>query len=217
MGGTEPAHPRVPLTFGEKVTQRLAALPATRDVVQVAAVLGRRFHWELLATVTGLAEDQVLAALRVAIDAELMVGEPDGFRAARTHLRLARAARLHDLAEAEDAFDRAYRIADEHGLVVWRIRALHELGTIDLHDCRGEWDAMFTVMSRCVSAARRLRLPILPMALLYLAGAHGTPRSPSPTSTPASPGMSRCSGSPSSWRGHTPAATPSCSSSHGPR
>ncbi len=405
--------PRVPLTFGETVTQRLAALPGdARRVVEAASVVGRRFDWALLTTVTGLAEDELLAALRSAIDAELVVGEPDGFRfrhaltrdavlaellppqrarlasraadaleaadpglpdgrcelaaelrehagqadraaellhiagrraltggalttaertlsrahelaggerrvaldeslvevlaltgrtdeafaagarvlaglpgdldrAARTHLRLARAAvtagrwrladthldaaakagadpavdalraqvaigegrvadavalghravataeqageyeaacealevlgraaRLRDLAEAEAAFERAHRIADAHGLAVWRIRALHELGTIDLHDCRGgdrlvaarqaalaagalataavvdlqlsgvywgryELDAQLAVITRCVEAARRLRLPILPMALLYLAGAHG--------------------------------------------
>ena len=405
--------PRVPLTFSETVTRRLTALPGdARRVVEAAALLGRRFDWSPLASVTGLADDEVLAALRAAIDVQLLVGESDGFRfrhaltrdavlaellppararlasraadaletadselldsrcelaaelreqagqadraadllhisarramargalttaettlrkarelagderrialdeslvevldlagrpdeafvvgarvlaglrgdvtrAARTHLRLARAAvtagrwrqadahleatvqigadpasdalraqvaigegrvadavalahravataeqageyeaacealevlgraaRLRDLAEAEAAFERAYRIADAHGLVVWRIRALHELGTIDLHDCRGgdrliaarqealaagalataavvdlqlsgvhwsrcEYDTELAVMTRCVESARRLRLPILPMALLYLAGAHG--------------------------------------------
>jgi DNA-binding CsgD family transcriptional regulator/tetratricopeptide (TPR) repeat protein len=405
--------PRVPLTFGETVTQRLTALPSdARRVVEAAALLGRRFDWSPLASVTGLAADEVLAALRVAIDVQLLVDEPDGFRfrhaltrdavlaellppararlasraadaleaadselpdsrcelaaelrehagqadraadllhmsarramargalttaeatlckarelvgderritldeslvevltlagrtdeafvagarvlaglhedltrAARTHLRLARAAvtagrwrqadahlkaaarvgadpavdalraqvaigegrvadavalaqravgiaeqageyeaacealevlgraaRLRDLAEAEAAFQRAHRIADAQGLVVWRIRALHELGTIDLHDGRGsdrlaaareealaagalataavvdlplsgvhwarhELDVLLAVTTRCVQVARRLRLPILPMALLYLAGAHG--------------------------------------------
>ncbi len=405
--------PRVPLTFRETVTRRLTALPGdARRVMEAASVIGRRFDWALLAAATGLADDEVLAALRAAIDAQLVVGEPDGFRfrhaltrdavlaemlpperarlaataadaleaahpelldgacelaaelrehagqadlatellhisarralargalitaegtlrraresatdeqrialdeslvevlalagrtdetfaagarvlaslygdvarAARTHLRLARAAvtagrwqqaevhlkaadqpgvdpavdalraqvaigegriadavalghravataeqagqyeaacealevlgraaRLRDLTEAEAAFERAYRIADAQGLVVWRIRALHELGTIDLHDCRGgdrlaaarqaalaagalataavvdlqlsgihwgrhELDAQLAVTTRCVEVARRLRLPILPMALLYLAGAHG--------------------------------------------
>ncbi|MGQ0719733.1 MAG: ATP-binding protein [Pseudonocardiales bacterium] len=405
--------PRVPLTFRETVTRRLTALPDdARRVVEAASVIGRRFDWALLTAATGLADDEVLVALRAAIDAQLVVGEPDGFRfrhaltrdavlaellpperarlaataadaleaadpklpdircelaaelreqagqgdraayllhisahramtrgalttaedtlqkarelagdeqqialdeslvevlafagrtdeafaagarvlagvpedvprAARTHLRLARAAvtagrwrqadahveaaarvdtdpavdalraqvaigegrladavalgqhavataeqagqheaacealevlgraaRLRDLAEAEAAFERAYRIADAHGLVLWRIRALHELGTIDLHDGRGgdrlvaareealaagalataavvdlqlsgihwgryELDAQLAVTTRCVEVARRLRLPILPMALLYLAGAHG--------------------------------------------
>src|SRR5918998_3602532 len=361
--------PRVPLTFGETVTRRLTALPGdARCVVEAAALLGRRFDWSPLASVTGLAEDEVLAALRAAIDVQLLVGEPDGFRfrhaltrdavlaellppararlasraadaleaadselpdsrcelvgderritldeslvevltlagrtdeafvagarvlaglhedlvrAARTHLRLARAAvtagrwrqadahleaaaqvgadpavdalraqvaigegrvadavalaqravgiaeqageyeaacealevlgraaRLRNLTEAEAAFQRAHQIADAQGLVVWRIRALHELCTIDLHDGRGgdrlaaardaalaagalataavvdlqlsgihwarhELDVLLAVTTRCVQVARRLRLPILPMALLYLAGAHG--------------------------------------------
>ena len=40
--------------------------------------------------------------------------------------------RQRDLDAAEAAFARAYAIADEHGRTVWRMRALHELGTIDL-------------------------------------------------------------------------------------
>jgi DNA-binding CsgD family transcriptional regulator len=40
--------------------------------------------------------------------------------------------RQRDLDTAEAAFARAYAIADEHGRAVWRMRALHELGTIEL-------------------------------------------------------------------------------------
>lgn len=43
-----------------------------------------------------------------------------------------RAARPFDLAAAESAFERAYGTAVEHGLEPWRLRALQELGTIDL-------------------------------------------------------------------------------------
>jgi DNA-binding CsgD family transcriptional regulator len=45
---------------------------------------------------------------------------------------LGRCARLRDIGEAEAAFARALQLAQEHGLTLWRIRALHELGTIDL-------------------------------------------------------------------------------------
>jgi DNA-binding CsgD family transcriptional regulator/tetratricopeptide (TPR) repeat protein len=45
---------------------------------------------------------------------------------------LGRCARLRDIGEAEVAFARALQLAQEHGLTLWRIRALHELGTIDL-------------------------------------------------------------------------------------
>ncbi|MDQ4032054.1 MAG: DUF2791 family P-loop domain-containing protein [Actinomycetota bacterium] len=45
---------------------------------------------------------------------------------------LGRFERPHDLKAAEVAFARAYAIANDHDLTVWRSRALHELGTIDL-------------------------------------------------------------------------------------
>ncbi|HUP69194.1 MAG TPA: AAA family ATPase [Acidimicrobiales bacterium] len=45
---------------------------------------------------------------------------------------LGRVARLHDLGEAEAHFAAAQRVAERHGLAMWRARALHELGTIDL-------------------------------------------------------------------------------------
>lgn len=45
---------------------------------------------------------------------------------------LGRCERQRSLAAAERAFAAALGLAQEHGLEVWRIRALHELGTIDL-------------------------------------------------------------------------------------
>lgn len=45
---------------------------------------------------------------------------------------LGREARLRDLVEAEQHFERARVLAERHGLPLWRARALHELGTIDL-------------------------------------------------------------------------------------
>ena len=47
---------------------------------------------------------------------------------------LGRAARLSDVADAERAFAAALAVADRHQLPVWRARALHELGTVDLLD-----------------------------------------------------------------------------------
>jgi DNA-binding CsgD family transcriptional regulator len=44
---------------------------------------------------------------------------------------IGRVARQRDLAEAERAFSRAADVAAAHGLQLWRLRALHELGTID--------------------------------------------------------------------------------------
>jgi DNA-binding CsgD family transcriptional regulator len=42
-----------------------------------------------------------------------------------------RAARVHDADQAAAAFERALAIAEEHGLEVWRLRALHELASVD--------------------------------------------------------------------------------------
>jgi DNA-binding CsgD family transcriptional regulator/tetratricopeptide (TPR) repeat protein len=47
---------------------------------------------------------------------------------------LGRAARVRDVAAAEAAFARAHATAVAAGLPVWRIRALQELGTIDMYE-----------------------------------------------------------------------------------
>ena len=71
----------LPGTFAEAVARRLADLPApTRAALHAAAVLGRRFDWPLLAAVTGGSDAELVAALRPAIGAQLVVQEPDGFR-----------------------------------------------------------------------------------------------------------------------------------------
>jgi DNA-binding CsgD family transcriptional regulator/tetratricopeptide (TPR) repeat protein len=44
---------------------------------------------------------------------------------------IGRVARQRDLEEAERAFGRAAELASAHGLRLWHLRALHELGTID--------------------------------------------------------------------------------------
>jgi DNA-binding CsgD family transcriptional regulator len=45
---------------------------------------------------------------------------------------IGRVERGRDLAAAEAAFSHAHRVATEHRLAVWRIRAMQELGTIDM-------------------------------------------------------------------------------------
>jgi len=44
---------------------------------------------------------------------------------------IGRVARQHDLDAAEQAFERAVSVATAHGLQLWRLRGMHELGTID--------------------------------------------------------------------------------------
>ncbi|HEX9681847.1 MAG TPA: hypothetical protein VGA13_02090, partial [Acidimicrobiales bacterium] len=40
--------------------------------------------------------------------------------------------RQRDLTSAARAFSAALALAEQHGLTLWRVRALHELGTLDL-------------------------------------------------------------------------------------
>ena len=47
---------------------------------------------------------------------------------------LGQAQRLHDVTAAARSFSAALALAERHGLDAWRVRSLHELGTIDLLD-----------------------------------------------------------------------------------
>jgi DNA-binding CsgD family transcriptional regulator len=91
-------------------TARLDALGA-----QVALGRGELDHAGRLAT-TALATAERTGLHAVACEALEVVG---------------RVARQRDLTAAETAFTRELDMADVHGLELWRMRALHELGTID--------------------------------------------------------------------------------------
>jgi DNA-binding CsgD family transcriptional regulator len=120
---------------------------------------------------------------------------------------IGRVARQRDLEAAERAFARDADIASAHGLPLWRLRALHELGTIDqlrtesvdrlleareLAMAQGALaltatldlqiaaglnkqfraDEALEAARRSTDAARRFRLAVLPMALIFQATAH---------------------------------------------
>jgi DNA-binding CsgD family transcriptional regulator len=98
---TGPLGWRVPPTFADAVGRRLDALSApARGVLHAAAILGRRFDWSLLPAVTGLAEPEVVAALRRAVSAQLVATEAGGFRFRHA---LTRDAILDDLIPPERA------------------------------------------------------------------------------------------------------------------
>jgi hypothetical protein len=70
----------VPRTLAELVHRRLERLPwQPRQVVEVAAVIGRSVDWSLLGPITGLDEHVVAAALRAAVSAYLMKPDRDRF------------------------------------------------------------------------------------------------------------------------------------------
>ncbi len=81
LGGWETTaalRPSVPMTFADTVGQRLAHLDEKGvRVLSAAALFGQHFPWELLGAVTGLDDDDVIAALRMATNAGLVVPESD--------------------------------------------------------------------------------------------------------------------------------------------
>lgn len=74
--------------------------------------------------------DDAVTLARRALDAAQTLGLPEV--ACEALEAIGRRARLRDLGEAETAFEQARVIADDHGLTLWRIRALHELASIDM-------------------------------------------------------------------------------------
>lgn len=74
--------------------------------------------------------EEAVAFAQHALDGAERVGLPEVVCEALEVL--GRCARVHDLDGAEAAFERARCVAEQHGLTIWRLRALHELGTIDI-------------------------------------------------------------------------------------
>lgn len=73
--------PAVPFSFGDSIRQRLSTLdPTARRVLGAAAVLGRRFDWELLPGVAEVDGRAVLDGLRRGVDEQLIEVEGSGFK-----------------------------------------------------------------------------------------------------------------------------------------
>jgi len=85
----------------------------------------------VLAAETALAVGELDEARRLA---DGVIGSADTIPEVRCHafVVLGRAERVSSLDRAKMAFERSRVCADAHGLPLWRLRALHELGTIDL-------------------------------------------------------------------------------------
>jgi len=68
----------IPVSVRDAVQQRLLAMePNARKVIQVAAVIGPRFGFDLLVEVSGLGETAVLDAIKSAIDQQLVREDAD--------------------------------------------------------------------------------------------------------------------------------------------
>ncbi len=78
---TGPLTPTVPASLRESIQRRLAALdPSARRVLGAAALLGRRFDWELLPGIAEVDGRAVVDGLRAAVDEQLVEVDGTGFR-----------------------------------------------------------------------------------------------------------------------------------------
>jgi DNA-binding CsgD family transcriptional regulator/tetratricopeptide (TPR) repeat protein len=87
----------------------------------------------VLAAELALADDNVAAAGQLA-RAVLEAADTDSEVRCQALEVTGRIHRMRDLGAARAAFEQALGIAEAQDLPVWRLRALHELGTIDLFD-----------------------------------------------------------------------------------
>jgi DNA-binding CsgD family transcriptional regulator/tetratricopeptide (TPR) repeat protein len=88
---------------------------------------------DVLSAEVALASDELSRAHELAASALAVTGTAPETRCHALEL-IGRSERLRNPAAAQRAFERALVLAEEAGLPFWRLRALHELGTIELFD-----------------------------------------------------------------------------------
>jgi DNA-binding CsgD family transcriptional regulator len=113
-----------------EASRHLSGIPkvatrATREALQP--------HTDALAAAIAIGEGRIEQAQSLA-QAALDAAERAGlYEVACEALEvLGKCAFLSDLGKAEASYERALALAEEHGLAFWRIRAMHELSTIDV-------------------------------------------------------------------------------------
>ena len=106
----------------ERARAETAAAPEERLAARVDAVRAQ--------TAVMREPEQAPPLAQAALEAAERLGLPDV--ACEALEVIGRTARRRDLGDAEEAFGRALAVAESHGLTLWRARALHELGTIDM-------------------------------------------------------------------------------------
>jgi predicted ATPase/DNA-binding CsgD family transcriptional regulator len=91
---------------------------------------------DVLTAEVALADSDIATATRLAEHALAQAAASPEVRCHALEL-LGRLHRSSDLNAARESFERALSTAQAAGLAVWRLRALHELGTIDMFDHAG--------------------------------------------------------------------------------
>jgi DNA-binding CsgD family transcriptional regulator len=110
-----------------------AHLEAAKQLEAADPRRGRGPRLAVLAAELALARDDVMQASQLA---QAVLDAADAGPEARCQALevIGRIRRMRDLGAARSAFEQALGIAEAEDLPVWRLRALHELGTIDLFD-----------------------------------------------------------------------------------
>ena len=111
-------------------------LGAARHLAGTSPPAGVRARMGVLDAEVAFAADDLDEARLLA---EKVLAAEDGAPDVRCHALelIGRSHRLRDLSAARSAFERALVTAQTADLPLWRLRALHELGTIDLFDHAG--------------------------------------------------------------------------------
>lgn len=129
---TGPLPVEVPEAFAEAVAARVEALDAgDRDVVRVAALLGRDLPWDLLPTAAGVDDAEAAGALRRAVEARLLVPGTEGglrWRHALTQDAVLAALTGPERAVLAARAARALDVTDLRGPVLARVAELHARG-----------------------------------------------------------------------------------------
>jgi DNA-binding CsgD family transcriptional regulator/tetratricopeptide (TPR) repeat protein len=114
-------------------TAASAHLEAAKQLEAADPRPGRGPRLAVLTAELALARDEVRQAGRLA---DAVLDAADAGPEVRCHALevTGRIRRMRDLGAARAAFEQALGIAEAEDLPVWRLRALHELGTIDLFD-----------------------------------------------------------------------------------
>jgi DNA-binding CsgD family transcriptional regulator len=153
--------------------------PRARDQLRLAEELsesaGVAGTSEVLAARVALGEGQLDDAATLARTALATARTHGGHELACEALEvLGQRERQRDLAAAEEAFTAALELADQHGLPLWRIRALHELGTIDLIG-GGPLDRLAEVRQAALDAGALATAATVSLQMAAWAGNHAEP------------------------------------------
>ncbi|GAA4377506.1 hypothetical protein GCM10023146_34420 [Nocardioides caricicola] len=126
--------------------------PAGTAVLRAGVALGR------------LQPDQAVAEAQVALAA---AGERADVACEAWEV-IGRAARGRDVLQAEEAFEEAYRIAEQHGLGHWRARILQQLGSLDLVGRRPTEDRLLAARAAALEAGSLATAAIVDLQLNLL-------------------------------------------------